>query len=250
MIIAHVRLDMITLKACSATCRSWYIATLPHLHHTLTFHAKNWDSTREGFIPLRKLGEMRLLPLIKRLQIAQSHDDPWFPPMIPNAQTLVYFSALANVRELGFDEVDLSALAPQAQQYLGHFAPTLQSLALRKPRGTHSQLLRFLGLFPNLDDFKLLCSHEHKLKPDQTPVPQSAPPLRGRLTLGQLDGDGLLRALSEMCGGLRFRHMDLSTMEGGRFLLDACAETLETLRIYPVCWSSGEISQRFQFLPV
>ena len=46
MIIADVLLDTPTLKACSATCRSWYIATLPHLHHTLTLHQWTSDPVR------------------------------------------------------------------------------------------------------------------------------------------------------------------------------------------------------------
>jgi len=125
MIIAHVLLDTPTLKACSVTCRSFYLATLPHLWHTLICHGRNLDPAREGFIPIQKLGEMQLLPLVKRLQIVQHDNDPWFPPTIPDAQTLVYFSAFTNVQELGFVEVDLSKLTPRAQQYFGHFAPTL-----------------------------------------------------------------------------------------------------------------------------
>jgi len=116
---------------------------------------------------------MRLLPLVKRLQVVQRYDDPWFPPTIPNAQTLVYFSALTL----------------QVQQYFGHFAPALRSLALRRPDGTHSQLLCLLGLFPNLDDFKLIrCGAQ--LEPDSAPISQSAPPLRGRLTLEWFYGEG------------------------------------------------------------
>jgi hypothetical protein len=34
-------------------------------------------------------------------------------------------------------------------------------------------------------------------------------------------------------GGLRFRSMDLFRVKCVRLLLDACAETLETLRLYP-----------------
>ena len=34
-------------------------------------------------------------------------------------------------------------------------------------------------------------------------------------------------------GGLRFRHMDLFRVRRVRLLLDACTETLETLKLYP-----------------
>ena len=233
MILAHLPLDTPTLKACSVACRSLYLATLPHLHHTLICYEENSDSAHEGFTPIRKLGEMQLLPLVKHLQIVQCNTVPW---TIPNAQTLVHFSALTNVQELGLDEVDLPTFTPQAQQYFGHFAPTLRSLALRRPSGTHSQLLGLLGLFHNLDDFKLISDIWHMLESDPVPVPQSAPPLRGRLTLAWFNGEVFLRALSEPSGGLRFRYMDLDRVEGAHFLLDTCVDTLDTLRIYPVFW--------------
>jgi len=34
-------------------------------------------------------------------------------------------------------------------------------------------------------------------------------------------------------GGLRFRNMDLFRVNCVRLLLDTCADTLETLRVYP-----------------
>ena len=64
-------------------------------------------------------------------------------------------------------------------------------------------------------------------------VPLSVPPLRGWLTLGYLVGDGLVRDMISLFGGLRFRSMDLFGVECVRLLLDACAETLETLRLHP-----------------
>ena len=33
--------------------------------------------------------------------------------------------------------------------------------------------------------------------------------------------------------GIRFHHMELFDVDGMRVLMDACAETLETLRVYP-----------------
>ena len=42
---------------------------------------------------------------------------------------------------------------------------------------------------------------------------------------------GLLRDLSELSGGLRFRSMDLLGVDGAHFLLRSCAGTLETLRV-------------------
>ena len=115
MIVAHVQFDIQTLKACSMTCRSWYIATLPHLHHTITLRRKGWDPTRGGLAPLRKLDKMRLLPFVKRLRVRHRYADPFLPPEIWNAQCLIYFSALANIQELGFDGLDLRLFVPEAK---------------------------------------------------------------------------------------------------------------------------------------
>jgi len=231
MIIARPELDKQTLKACSRTCRSWYIATLPHLHHTLTLCRKVWDRDRGGLIPLKKLDKMRLLPFVKRLWIMDDYADPLLPSDILNPKCLAYFSAFTNIQELGIDRLDLHSFVPQAQLYFGHFMPRLRSLALIRPGGPHHLLLSFLGLFPNLDDLKLVAWKSALRGP--VPVSQSAPLLRGRLTLASFCGEDFLRDLSELSGGLRFRSMDLLEAEGSRFLLDSSAETLEVLRIYP-----------------
>ena len=44
---------------------------------------------------------------------------------------------------------------------------------------------------------------------------------------------GLLKDMIELFWGIRFHHMDLFYVDGMSLLLDACAETLETLRFYP-----------------
>ena len=237
IIIAHVELDAQTLKACSRTCRSWYIASQPYLHHTLTLRREHRDQARGGLIPFRKMDKMRLLPFVKRLWIKHCHADPLLPFEIFNAEGLAYFSALTNIQELGLDKLDLRAFVPQAQQYFGPFMPRLRSLALVSPRGPSRLILSLLGLFPNLDDLKLIDNRSwNSALPDLVPVPQSAPSLRGRLTLAWFSGEEFLRGLSELSGGLQFRCMDLLREEGSRFLLHSSAGTLETLRIYPLRW--------------
>ena len=68
---------------------------------------------------------------------------------------------------------------------------------------------------------------------DTTFIPLSIPPLRGRLTLVCFAGKKFVKAMIALFGGLHFRHMDLFEVRGAQLLLDACAETLETLRLYP-----------------
>jgi len=182
---------------------------------------------------------MQLLPLVKRLRILDYHG-----PTILTARSLVYFSALTNVQELSIDELDFRVSTPQVQLCFGQLAPTLRSLILRTPRGTRHQLLYFLGLFTNLDDFKLVRDRTEESTPAPVLVPQLAPPLRGRLTLASFGREVFLRDLSKLSSGLRFRSMDLHEAGGVRFLLDSCARTLQTLRIYPVWGTSKGYSER------
>ena len=248
MIIAHVLLDTPTLKACSLTCRSWNIATLPHLHHTHTLRQITSDPARRGDKSLQELGKMRLLPLVVRLRI----DSSWSVAQLRviNALSPAYFSTFTNVQELSIRSLDFYGFAPQMELYFGHLAPKLRSLTLDSPWGTRRDLLSFIGLFPNLHNFELRHNRTDERLPGVSrvsPVPQSAPSMRGCLTLKSFGGGSFLRDLSELCGGLRFHSVDLVREEGVHILLDVCAETLETLRISPYDWTGMGHSQSSWF---
>jgi hypothetical protein len=53
------------------------------------------------------------------------------------------------------------------------------------------------------------------------------------LTLTCFSMESLVKDMITLFGGLRFRYMDLFMVRCVGLLLDACAETLETLRLYP-----------------
>ena len=241
MIIAHILLDTQTLKAFSATCRSWYIVALPHLHHTLTLRQWASDPAHRGLKPLQKLGKMQLLPFVIRLRMVLEHVG--FVPVVINARSPVYFSTLLNVQELSISMLDFRGFAPQMKLCFAHFAPKLRTLTLDHPRGTRRDLLSFIGFFPKLDNLKLEFDRTDMELPWQLPVLRPAPSMRGRLTLRSFFGEGFLRDLSEMCGGLRFHSVDLDGLRGARLLLDACAKTLETLRVIPDFWSGMGCSE-------
>ena len=125
---------------------------------------------------------------------------------------------------------------PTIRQCFGHFSPTLRFLALREPCGSPRQILYFIGLFPNLQDLKLsyhLPRSEEETTVDSTLVPPSIPPLRGWLTLKCFKRRNLVKEMISVFAGLRFHHIDLFRVNCARLLLDACTETLETLRLYP-----------------
>jgi len=242
MIIVHLFCDKPSLRACSLTCYSWYIATVPHLHHTLVIGTKDplWD--RRGRWPnfiwyKHRLG---LLPLVRKLHILAGETyELWeiTPKQFPCC-TLLRFSTLTNVQELGIDCLDISEFMPRLQRYFGHFLPTVRSLALRSPRATHRQIIYFVGLFQHLQDLKLIFNPPRLFQSKEAPVgdptliPPFVPPLRGRLTMILSRRAELVEDMIELFGGIRFRSMDLFDVNGTRLLLNACVETLETLRLH------------------
>ena len=239
MIIAHLTYDTRSLLACSLTCYSWYIAAVLHLHRTLITSVRPWNqgSIFEWHEPLLHMHKFGLLPLVKEFQahMSVSADTDGFSPKLFNRSILRQFSALTNVQELGIDYLVIHKFMPDIRRYFGHFLPTVRSLALRTPRGSRRQTLCFIGLFPHLDDLKIYSLFNFQEGPtsDLTLVPPFAPPLRGRLILRNCGSEGFFRDMIDLLGGIQFRYMDLCLVDEKRLLLDACAETLETLRLYP-----------------
>jgi len=235
MIVAYLTHDLDVLKACSLACRSWYIAAVPHIHHTLTLGDDGHDESRQGLKPLSVLHGFGLASLIKKIQVKQGSvlNEPWFVPWAFGPDDLRHFSAFANVRTLVFHILEISEFIPGAEQYFGHLSSTIRSIVLVLPRCTPRQLSHFLSLFSNLDNIDIAFHEQlpNTTTPDTDLVPFSAPKLQGRLELRNFDWVETWTDLIASCGGLRFRYMDLHCVEGcAPVLLGACAETLETLR--------------------
>ena len=240
MIIAHLAFEKDALLACRLTCRSWYIAAAPHLHHTLItpfFHEDRKAWWPPSFRDMRKLG---LFPLVKKLQIQGLMTSSLFKPIafspkLFDPDVLRQFSSLTNVQELGIDHLDIPSFITAARTYFNHFLPTVRSLALRQPRGSRLQIVFFIGLFEHLEDLHLLFGSQFQEEPpDLLPlVPRFTPPLRGRLTMKSFVQVGIGEDLINSFGGIRFRHVDLVTVDGMQLVLEACADTLETFRFDP-----------------
>ena len=240
MIITHLIYDTRSLRACSLTCYSWYITAVPHLHHTLITRTYPPNSTKKPIWPrpLRTMHKLGLLPLVKKLQIHGKgvHRSGEFSSQHLNCFTMRYFSALTNIQELGIQYLDIPSFMPKIRRYFKHFLPTVRSLALREPIGTHRQVIYFIGLFRHLDDLKLLydrANSQGEPADDHTLTPPFIPPLRGQLTMTHLTTSVLLEDMIKLFGGLGFHYMDLFDVDGMRLLLGTCAKTLETLRLYP-----------------
>ena len=234
MITAHLTHDLDVLKACSLTCRSWYIAVAPHIHHTLTLNDKACDESRCGLKPLSALHGLGLAPLIKEIRVSGGWSEwgAWFVPQAFSPRDLRYFSAFANVQTLKLESLKIHDFIPGAERYFGHLSPTLRSIRLWSPCCTPRQLSHFLSLFPNLDNVNIysLKQSSNTTTPDTELVPFSTPRLRGRLELFAFDRIETWKDLITLCGGLRFNYMDLRVVgDCAPFLLRACAKTLETL---------------------
>ncbi|KAF9780964.1 hypothetical protein BJ322DRAFT_289281 [Thelephora terrestris] len=232
--------DKRTLLACSLTCWSWYSATVRHLHYSLTTDDNPVSLTasknRWWPRPLEKMYELDLLPLVKRLRIRMMLRKDLFTPERLDGHNLRYFLALKNLQELGIDNLVLHNFMPDLQRYFGHLSLTLRFLALLQPIGSSRQIVYFIGLFPNLQDLKLhypVLRDEEENTLDTTPNPLSSPPLRGRLTLTLFTREQIVKDMITLFGRLRFHHMDLFGVKCLPLLLEQCAETLETLRLYP-----------------
>ena len=237
MIIAHLIYDTHSLHTCSLTCYSWYIASVPHLHHTLTTRPPRWFGKRGWPKPLQNGSDLGLLPLVKKFKLnGTDYSNPVFSLKQFNRHILRHFSALTNVQDLAIDNLDIPGFMPMVQRYFGHFLPTVCSLTLRDPFGSRRQILYFIGLFEYLEDLTLIAdvfvSRQSESAGDLTLVPPFAPPLRGRLVIHSFTRVGLWEDMIHLFGGIRFRYMDLIRVDETRLLLGACAGTLETLRLH------------------
>lgn len=247
LIIAHLTHDLRALKAFSLTCRSWYIVAVPHLHHTLTLAVNESCLGHSKLQPLSKLDGLGLMPLVKEIRVRQSRGiTGWFLPPAFSNRDLRYFSAFGNVQTLVFQRLQVYRFIPGVERYFKHFSPTLRSITLLNSRCTPRQLAYFLSHFPNLEDIEIRRTFTNIPKitttiPDAELVPFSSPKLRGRLTLYCFRCVETWTYLIVSCGGLRFRHMDLCGSKSCQpVLLEACAETLETLRFDVMDGSVGK----------
>jgi len=257
IIISYLIHDVEALRACSLACHSWNTIAVPHLQHiltTLTLRREtpsftddnlNPPSARDMLRPLSKLHELGLIPLVKEIRIEQwGGAGSWFVPKTFSRSDLRYFSAFTNVHTLKFRGVEINRFIPGIEKYFKHFSPTLRSIALFNPYCTPRQLSHFLSLFSNLDDVEIWygrgCLSNTRIS-DAGLVSVSAPKLRGRLALRDFRWVETWTDLITSCGGLRFRHMDLrESTTCTPVLLEACAGTLETLRIKVADGSAGE----------
>jgi len=240
-IMAYLSDDKHSLRTCSLTCYSWYIASISHLHYALVVDP-NLSGEFQWPNPLLHMHALGLLPLVEVVWIRGRRSPRAFSSELLDNRILRQFHALSNVRQLMIEYLDIPTFMPSIRRNIRHFLPTVQHLSLREPKGSRRQIIYFIGLFQHLDDLRLLYDevnfdqeyHERRQEEpvdDPTLVPPFVPPLRGSLTLSCFTRVSLLRDMVKLFGGLRFRHMSLFYVYWTRLLLDACAQTLESLQL-------------------
>ena len=120
IVIAYLRYDTRSLRACTRICRSWYIAAVPHLYHTLTTAIEYLPKPKSGRpTTILYMNMLCLLPLVKEFQARVIEGK--FSPDHFSCCILRQFSALTNVQKLEIEFLDIPSFTPRIQRYLRHF---------------------------------------------------------------------------------------------------------------------------------
>lgn len=235
MVFVYLTRDLDALKKCSLTCRSWYTIAVPHIHHTLNLKDSVFDMVHRKLTPLAKLHDLGLIPLVREIRVGQlAGPGGWFGPEAFSLNDLSHFSAFANVHTLRIQGLNIDRFTPGIERYFHHFSPTLKSISLYYPTCRAPRFLSyFLSLFPNLENIEIRQFFTSNIPISDADLTLfSAPKLRGQLTLHAFLSTEPWTSLIAS-GGLHFRNMVLRKVGAcAPVLLEACADTLETLRFY------------------
>ena len=233
-IISHIY-DVNTLRICSTICRLWHSIVKHRLHYSLTLHCQPGTQPGVSLQPLQTLFELKLLPLVKEFHYESSGTPPEFTlEHLDYKNNLRNFSKLKHLRGLSITDLQLSSFIPVIQKYFGHFLQALQSLSLTRPNATCREILYFIGLFPNLRDFKLCDFGFIGETKASTGLTIHKAPLKGSLVL-DLVLSPFLEVMITLYRDLRFCYVSLCRVQGTQLVLDACRETLQTLKLDPNC---------------
>jgi hypothetical protein len=231
IIVAHLIYSLPSLRSCSLTCYSWYIVTVPHLHTTLTVVINSWFSEDRWPNPIHRMHTSSLLPFVKTFRIRGLFCH--FYPNRFNYRILRQFSALSNVEKLEIDNLDIPSFIPRLRQYFSYSLQTLRSLNLVHPKGTNRQIIFFIGSFQHLKNLTLGYSSLGREEPENDPTltPPFSPPLQGQLVVFKWTKADFFQDMVHLFGEIRFRAVSLAYVSETRFLLRACAETLQLLHL-------------------
>ena len=222
-IIDHLWYHFDSLLACCLTCRAW---VEPSRYHLFYRRRLIYEHQYKSLANLRRYG---LINYIRRIEL------DLLPPWSNKSPTFRYLDDMGpatSLRALALTEYTVFQLPGSTR--LAQAASSIVTLELINPEGTSSDIIRFICLFPNLDNLSVVKHSEKGFKP--TPRYKTSPSFRGVLTLKHMDcpgGSGLVKGLLDIPGGLRFYKLDLKCNEGVEPLIPACSQTLRTLFYQP-----------------
>jgi hypothetical protein len=150
MIVDQLIYDLPTLRSCSLTCYSWYIAAVPYLHSTLIVSKSCVGDKPMSLYPILYKHMLGLLPLVKAVRILRCGSRGFSSK--PLNCVLREFRTLSNVQTLEINTLNIPSFMPRIRRYFASFLPTLRSLNLTEPMGSNRQIVFFIGLFQHLED--------------------------------------------------------------------------------------------------
>ena len=245
--------DLSALKACSLTCRAMFASTR-HLIHRILYLILQDDRTEKEALchlgPRRKnigisvlscKAKRGLLQYTRQVYIRDAKYDylsntSTFSPgaLLPH---LHHFQSLDRIHTLTIDGYNSGSWANHYKSHFTHFHPTLTTLTLRRPFGSHQRVLEFALQFPNL---RCLCLEWPDEKVNRngpnvttpTTVDRYSP---GHLRLAETNGNvpWPMDFVDQLRGGFKFRSVELDNAfrDHGQHLLDVCGGTIKNLTI-------------------
>lgn len=224
-----------------------FASTRPLIHATLRLTRRNNEGilTREEKKELRKKPgkhELRFLSYMGErglLQYARCVDIR--DPAIYTPETLLphlhHFQSLDRVHSLTIAHYNAVKWANHYKTCFVHLYPTLTSLALCNPFGSHEAVMQFALQFPNLEDLSIVVLQEGGMLDLTTTAIDQSPPLCGHLRLVGYNTiarwPGSTDLTHDLPNGFNFRTVELEAYSGDRVqqVLQSCAHTLEDLTI-------------------
>ena len=222
-IIDHLWYHLDSLLACCLTCRAWVEPSRYHLfYRRRLIHEHQYKS----LIALRRYG---LIDYIRRIEL------DLLPPYSKNSPTFRYLKDMGPATSLrALALTDYTIFNSSETPRLAQATASLVTLELINPEGTSTDILKFICLFPNLDNLSVVNLSKRGSRP--APRYGVSPSFRGTLTLKHMDcgGDrGFVQMLLKIPGGLRFQKLVLKCNKGTELLIPACSRTLRTLCYQP-----------------
>jgi len=234
-IVDHISEDRATLFACTHLSRTWCIAARTHLHRTLTV------SNSAGFDAADDLQRMGTIHLVRRIIVArQIHQADFL-----SHETMIRLHAFTHLQELDIRYLDVGKPLRWLHGRRDTIKSTIRTLTLRYPKGSIKQLVCFISLFSGLENLTVDSINKEIAPGPFALVPESSPPLTGRLTLTGIFDQEFMSGLVSLQDGLKFRTVDLQFCGETQEVIDGCAGTMERFIYHPSDFHSKSDSTDF-----